>query len=127
MSGKPSSGGVSEVIRLLGQLQEADETLAKQIPAREALAATITVAEAKRREDNRTLEALLREMDVDSSGNYGWAGRMGWFLGEFRRQLSEKVRQDVRLEIAAARTADEERTAREAGIIDAITVVERRG
>lgn len=32
----------------------------------------------------------MQKMDIHSSGNMGWSGRMQWFLVELYRQMSDK-------------------------------------
>jgi hypothetical protein len=91
MSSKPYPGGVAEVVKLLTEVDALDAEAATLRPHARRLSEVESQAETLR----RRLPELLRSMDVESPGNYGWERRMGWFLAEMRRQLLSGSRYEV--------------------------------
>lgn len=87
MSGKPYPEGVAKVIELLDVI----ETLGAEMESLRRSAKRLEVVIDQRTTLIAEYGQLMRNMDVDSSGNYGFAGRAGWFLSEMRRQLAAKA------------------------------------
>ncbi len=83
MSSKPHPEGVAEVVKLMRNVE------VLQAEARELRPKVERLKEVERliEEDCAKLEPLMRSMDVESPGNWGWSSRFGWFLAEFRRQI----------------------------------------
>ena len=90
MSSKPYPGGVAEVVKLLSEVDALDAEAKRLRPAAQRLKEVEAQSETLR----RRLPELLRSMDVESPGNFGWEGRMGWFLAEMRRQLLDRWTRD---------------------------------
>lgn len=90
MSGRPNSESVSMTLELLERISIVDPLIHEKTIELENLNEEI----CKLREEqvclSTKLGALLTEVDLAQTGNYGWSGRMFWFLGEFRRQLLSK-------------------------------------
>lgn len=87
MSSKPHPEGVREVIGILTDLEDAQRELKRLEPERDRLVKQVDELRTRAADLGATLGKKLSGMDVDSPGNWGWEGRFGWFLGEFRRQL----------------------------------------
>lgn len=92
MSGKPHSAGVTQVLDLLEDMRrtlaEVHDLQAKVIRLK-SLEASYTAA-------GRKYDELLRSMDLATSGNIGWEGRMQWFLTELARQSAERALRDAK-------------------------------
>lgn len=91
MSRLPSPDGVTEIVKLLAEVDALDAEVAELRPTVEPLVTRLQAAETKARELRAKLPELLRSMDVESPGNFGWERRMGWFLAEMRRQITAGV------------------------------------
>lgn len=91
MSGKPSPDGVQELVLALEELADVDQALSANVPERDRLVAEVTRLGEKRQGLATRMKGLLSEMDADSPGNFGWEGRFGWLLGEFRRQVLSRA------------------------------------
>lgn len=82
MSSKPSTIGVMRTITMLDELAKLEREIEELTPKAKRL--------EKAREEltriDRELGEHLRSMDVESPGNYGWAGRFTWFAAELLRQ-----------------------------------------
>lgn len=91
MSSKPSSGGVKELVLATEELAEVEASLRVTVPERDRLVAEVASLESRRAAASERLQSLLRAMDVEATGNFGWEGRFGWLLGEFRRQLLSRA------------------------------------
>lgn len=93
MSSKPSEEGAAEVLMLLEELDGLDATL--PVLERQLVDLTAMVQEKRSRhaELHRTIQAKLENMDCGSPGNYGWASRYTWLLGELLRQAVRRERQ----------------------------------
>lgn len=85
MSSKPHTEGVAEVLALLARADELDA----ELTALRAAAVRMRKAEEERGNVSRRLSELLRSMDLEAKGNYGWENRFGWFLAELRRQAKD--------------------------------------
>ncbi len=83
MSSKPYPDGVREVIALLAEI----ESLAAEATQLRPQVARLKEVEEQAQIAGRKLQPLLRSMDVEAPGNWGWERRMAWFLAEMRRQL----------------------------------------
>lgn len=83
MSRLPHKEGVAEVVALLDKVATLEAEAEELRPKAERLCAV----DAELRGLRQRLPDLLRSMDVESPGNFGWERRMGWFLAEMRRQI----------------------------------------
>ena len=83
MSGKPYPEGVSEVIKALARCDE----LLVVIRELESTVARLDHAKNEYEKLSREICIALQRMDLESQGNCGFGGRMGWFLSEMRRQI----------------------------------------
>jgi hypothetical protein len=83
MSSKPYPEGVTEVVKLLDEVEalNAEEEVLR--PMVERFKEVQTRIETLRRQ----LPELLRSMDLEATEHFGWEGRMSWFLAEMRRQI----------------------------------------
>lgn len=83
MNDRPYPEGVTKIIELLDQIETVDTELVE-------IDRLIGKAE-KLQDDRRVLwtayEKLMGEMDLQSTGNYGFIGRVTWFLSEMKRQV----------------------------------------
>lgn len=84
MSGKPYLEGVTKIIESLRRCDE----LAAEIVEMESTTARLASARAAYNRLSEEIRILLDSMDLQAQGNYGFGGRMGWFLAEMRRQLA---------------------------------------
>jgi hypothetical protein len=90
MSGKPYPEGVTEVLAALERSSALQDRIAELSP----LVAELSAAKAENEALASKVADLLGKMDLESQGNYGFGGRMGWFVAEMRRQLlSDRVAQ----------------------------------
>jgi hypothetical protein len=87
MSGKPYPEGVSKIIEALEKLEGLQLRITELTP----LVAELEEATARRQALSIELAALLASMDLESQGNFGFGGRMGWFVAEMRKQLLAKA------------------------------------
>lgn len=87
MSGKPITNGVSKAIALIQQLRSLNEEIAYL----EAEAAKLDDKRKYRDNAYGDLRGLIAEMDLVSSGNFGYENRMAWFLSEFLRQVKAEA------------------------------------
>jgi hypothetical protein len=88
MSRLPHPDGVAEVVSLLAEVDALESEADQLRPKAQRLQEVEAQAESLR----RRLPELLRSMDLESPGNFGWERRMGWFLAEMRRQLHGDAR-----------------------------------
>ena len=82
MSSKPNPKGIEDLRGKIRDLQ----FLSKRIAELEKL--VVELPKLKEEADRLSREAIkaLEDMDVGIRGNFGWEGRMLWFLSEFDRQ-----------------------------------------
>ena len=83
MSGKPYPEGVTKILAALELQVELEAKIAELEPAVAALAN----ARSEYAKLDKIVCELLQAMDIKDQDNYGFGGRMGWFLGEMRRQM----------------------------------------
>lgn len=83
MSGKPYPEGVSKIVKALSRCDE----LLVEIRELEQAEAHLQAAREEYETLSREIRLLLDSMDLQEQGNYGFGGRMGWFLAEMRRQI----------------------------------------
>jgi len=83
MSGKPYPAGV---VAVLGALEQAEQ-LRNRIVELTPLVQELRESQAKLDELSVKVADLLNNMDLESQGNFGFGGRMGWFVAEMRRQI----------------------------------------
>jgi hypothetical protein len=83
MSSLPHPEGVTEVVKLLSEVDALEAEAEELRPMVLRLKKVEEQAETLR----RRLPELLRSMDLEALGHFGWERRMGWFLAEMRRQL----------------------------------------
>lgn len=106
MSGKPYPEGVSEVMKALARLDELNVAIDALHPAAVKACADLKAAQEEHTKLDRSVQDALDSMDLQSQGNMGFGGRMGWFLAEMRRQIVAEIKgQQVlkpRLSITAA-------------------------
>lgn len=78
MSGKPHPEGVAKAIALIQQVQSLNAEI------RELETATAKLEDKRKYLGNayRELTGLIAEMDLASSGNFGYENRMAWFLAD---------------------------------------------
>jgi len=88
LSGKPYPEGVTEIVAALARCEELRETIDKLEPMVEKL----KDARAEYQELSEKISKKLDAMDLQAQGNFGFGGRMGWFLAEMRRQIVAAVR-----------------------------------
>lgn len=86
MSGKPSSEGVAEVLKLLRRVEELDAEISELKPKADRLRS----AECEKSNAASAVAKLLASMDVAATGNHGFESRMAWFVAELARQASVK-------------------------------------
>jgi hypothetical protein len=87
MSGKPYPEGVSRVLDALAELDTIDSRMAELAPLVQKLTKELTDAKDRWSELTVEVAALLDKMDLSAQGNFGFGGRMGWFVKEMRRQI----------------------------------------
>jgi uncharacterized protein YoxC len=87
MSGKPYPEGVAKVVELLDQQASVVLRIAELAPTVKQLTDELNAAVATRNSLSVAISDLLASMDLSSQGNYGFGGRMGWFLAEFRKRI----------------------------------------
>lgn len=87
MSSLPHPEGVAEVVKLLSEVDALDAEAERLRP----MAARLKEVQEQSEQLHRRLPELLRSMDVEEPGNFGWERRMGWFLAEMRRQLIDRA------------------------------------
>lgn len=94
MSRKPYPEGATKLIRLARRIGEL-ETQVPELCKHAIMAMQVRdAAEKKLSELKNEFREHLDSMDCDSTGNFGWEGRVGWLLGEVVRQIdAEKPRQ----------------------------------
>lgn len=83
MSTNPHPEGVADVVAMLRDIELLEVEVAELRPK----AKRLVEAEKQIAEERTKLAERLRAMDLESPGNYGWEGRMGWFVAEMRRQI----------------------------------------
>lgn len=95
MSGRPYPEGVQRVLVLL-------ETEAQLVDEANRLRETIASAEKRLKsvdseygKANVERTKLMAQMDLAHSGNFGYEGRMSWFLRELVRQTKEAAPERV--------------------------------
>jgi hypothetical protein len=86
MSGKPYPEGVSKIIEALEELEKVNKHITYLTP----LVDELKGAKARRNDLSVEVANLLSSMDLESQGNFGFGGRMGWFVEEMRLQLLAK-------------------------------------
>jgi DNA repair ATPase RecN len=89
MSGKPYPEGVTQVIRHLERIEQLNDRISELAP----LVVELKNARAEIEAVSEELGSMLSKMDVESQGNYGFEGRMGWFLSEMRRQILSSAKE----------------------------------
>jgi hypothetical protein len=85
MSRTPHPDGVTEFRETLARFNEISKEFAQLSDA----VARLPIVTRVREETYRKLLKQMEEMDISSSGNTGWEGRIIWFLGELDRQASK--------------------------------------
>ena len=90
MSGKPYEAGVTRVAELLSL----GEKLRDEIDVLKPKAERYKSAIEEHNRCSEELEKLLKEMDIEAPGNWGFGGRMGWFLTKMREEIWKQFRQD---------------------------------
>ena len=83
MSSKPYPEGVSKVLAALVRADKVEARIRELKP----LVLELQMAQAELGELSDTVDKLLNEMDLEAQGNFGFGGRMGWFVVEMRRQI----------------------------------------
>lgn len=83
MNGKHYPKGVVEATKLLEQY----ETLQGEIEELRLKARRFNEAQTELAIVDGQLRKMLEEMDLESQGNAGFGGRMGWFLLNMRRVM----------------------------------------
>lgn len=81
MSGKPHPAGARRALALIDLL----DANARVIEEHEKSVATLRTAKEERGRLSGELHELLRTMDVESTGNFGYEGRTAWLLAEVVR------------------------------------------
>lgn len=81
MSSKPHPAGARRVAALLEELDANELVIAEHSKYVEVL----RTAEQARGRLRAELDELLRSMDTESVGNYGWSSRTAWLLAEVAR------------------------------------------
>src|SRR4051812_527338 len=94
MSGKPYPEGVERVITLLEHASALDVEIARL----EAQTRDLDDMRKRRANIAKELRGKLQEMDLESTGHYGWENRMTWFLGEMHRRMSARTPQESKSE-----------------------------
>lgn len=82
LSGKPYPEGVARAVELLDKIA----TLNAEIAGLQAAVERLKAAKDEHALWAGELRKLLEDMDLTSEGNYGYIGRLSWFLAEMRRQ-----------------------------------------
>jgi hypothetical protein len=85
VSSKPSLEGVQ---RLRELLKERRGLSAEVIDLRQKTA-RLKDAEAELSKNFHAIVEILKNMDAQSTGNFGWEARLVWLLGELDRQAME--------------------------------------
>jgi len=89
MSGKPYPEGVAEFKEAWTAMSNAAlraNVLAIEVAARNKEIAELNEVYAS---NKKKLFTLMKDMDIASDGNFGYEGRMTWFLVELHKQFSE--------------------------------------
>lgn len=90
MSGRPYPEGVKKVLDLLTteeKLLAEVAGLREQLVSLKDVETRLEAASEKLGRTTQEIGRLLEEMDVSAPGNFGYGGRMGWFLLEMRRLI----------------------------------------
>jgi len=93
--GLPNHEGVATVLALLdkeAQLLAEIERLREAVEPLRQMEARLKAAGEELLQQTREIGRLLDTMDVSSFGNFGFDGRMGWFLREMRRVIVAKAK-----------------------------------
>ncbi len=97
MSGKPSPEGANRVIEILNRVNEVTETIRHLAPEVHQKTVELKNLEEEHGRLQHELGKLMRSMDVDAPGNYGWEGRVTWLISEMHRQMQIKIREGSKL------------------------------
>ena len=87
MSGKPYPEGVSKILDLLEQHAVVEVRINDTGPVVAKLSKELRADTELREKLSVDIGDLLNKMDLASQGNFGFGGRMGWFLMQMRKQL----------------------------------------
>lgn len=93
MSGKPYPEGVADFRAALKEMSEAAEVSARLQSEITNARLELDRANEAYQKAKETLFRLMKEMDVESSHNYGWEGRISWFFVElYKQEKAQKER-----------------------------------
>lgn len=87
MSGKPSPSGAKRAIEILTRVAQLTETIDTLGPEVRQKTAQLKALGEERHQLQSELGKLMRKMDCDSPGNFGWEGRMSWLVAEMYKQM----------------------------------------
>jgi hypothetical protein len=91
VSGKPYPEGIKRLCELFEQVDERRVKLSKLVPERDDLSKQIEQLQGELADRTAIIEKVLRDMDLESPGNFGWTGRLTWAIAEMYRQLKARV------------------------------------
>lgn len=89
MSAKPYPEGVAQLSGYLRDLQDARQTIARENEVIALHREKLNAATANEKAAQNAIAKSMREMDVESPGNFGYEGRMLWLLRELNTQAEQ--------------------------------------
>lgn len=93
MSGKPYPEGVANFMDALKEMSDAAEESTRLQSVISATQARLTENREAYQKAKEAIFKLMRDMDVESNGNYGWEGRIIWFFIElYKQEKAQKER-----------------------------------
>ncbi len=99
MSGKPYPEGVTKVMADLSRIDTLNVMIEDLQPKAVKYCEDLKKAREELAKITQEVETSLDKMDLRSQGNWGFGGRMGWFLAEMRRQITKDVEEKLKKEI----------------------------
>lgn len=86
MSGKPYPEGVTKAVDLMDECAALNDEIQELHPKVQRM----REAEVRYGQAYVELQKLLREMDLESQGHFGYENRLAWFLMEMRHRLEAR-------------------------------------
>jgi hypothetical protein len=86
MSSRPSPQGAAKVLELLRSLETTGAALAQAEHDHARLSKLLPCLREEHARIHRGITEALDGMDVARNGNFGWEGRVVWFLAELAKQ-----------------------------------------
>lgn len=86
MSGAPHPTGVAEAVSLAQRISELRQDLSRVTSEMDRLMKEKAALSERLGMADRRFREVMAEMDVDTTGNFGWAARMYDFVTEVVRQ-----------------------------------------